>query len=212
MHSPPGVSQCRRVGLDGWKKRKGLSMQAEVKGSTLPVLEMILDPGESLISNHGELSWMTANMQMSQTTAMGNQGWRRGRPARRAEARDERHEHLPHPLRAGRRPGHDRLRGQDARTHLPARGQPGGQRRVPRPQARLGLRNAEHQLHDRVQPGTRRDALRPRRASSSRSWRARARPGSSCPVRSRLTTSHLGRACSSTRATSGSSRTPSPSR
>ena len=49
-------------------------MQAEVKGSTLPVLEMILEPGESLISNHGELSWMTANMQMTQTTSMGNQG------------------------------------------------------------------------------------------------------------------------------------------
>ncbi len=49
-------------------------MQAEVKGSTLPVLEMILDPGEAIISNHGELSWMTTNVQMSQTTVMGNQG------------------------------------------------------------------------------------------------------------------------------------------
>lgn len=46
-------------------------MKAEIKGSTLPVLEMVLDPGEAVISNHGELSWMTANMQMSQTTAMG---------------------------------------------------------------------------------------------------------------------------------------------
>lgn len=49
-------------------------MQAEVKGSTLPVLEMILDPGESIISNHGELSWMTANMQMTQTTNSGGPG------------------------------------------------------------------------------------------------------------------------------------------
>jgi uncharacterized protein (AIM24 family) len=48
-------------------------VQAEVKGSTLPVLEMILDPGEAIISNHGELSWMTANMQLSQTAAMGGQ-------------------------------------------------------------------------------------------------------------------------------------------
>ncbi len=47
------------------------TMNAEVKGSTLPVLEVILDPGESIISDHGELSWMTANMQMSQTTQMG---------------------------------------------------------------------------------------------------------------------------------------------
>jgi uncharacterized protein (TIGR00266 family) len=48
-------------------------MQAEVKGSTMPVLEMILDPGEYIISDHGELSWMTANIQMTQTTAMGGQ-------------------------------------------------------------------------------------------------------------------------------------------
>lgn len=47
-------------------------MQAEVKGSTLPVLEMVLDSGEAVISNHGELSWMTPNVQLSQTTAMGN--------------------------------------------------------------------------------------------------------------------------------------------
>jgi len=50
-----------------------MTMQAEVKGSTLPVLEMILDPGDVLISDHGELSWMTANVQMNQTTSMGNQ-------------------------------------------------------------------------------------------------------------------------------------------
>lgn len=34
-------------------------MKAEIKGSTMPVLEMILDPGEAVISDHGELSWMT---------------------------------------------------------------------------------------------------------------------------------------------------------
>ena len=48
-------------------------MNAEVKGSTLPMLEMILEPGECIISTHGELSWMTPNMQMSQTTASGGQ-------------------------------------------------------------------------------------------------------------------------------------------
>ena len=41
-------------------------MKAEVKGSTLPVLEMILDPGEAVVSTHGDLAWMTANMQLSQ--------------------------------------------------------------------------------------------------------------------------------------------------
>ncbi len=49
-------------------------MKAEIKGSTMPVLEMVLDPGESVISDHGELSWMTTNMQMTQTTSAGGAG------------------------------------------------------------------------------------------------------------------------------------------
>jgi uncharacterized protein (TIGR00266 family) len=49
-------------------------MRAEVKGTTLPVLEVTLDSGESVISTHGELSWMTTNMRMSQTTAGGGGG------------------------------------------------------------------------------------------------------------------------------------------
>ncbi len=53
-------------------------MKAEIKGSTLPVLEMILDPGEVIVSDHGELAWMTANMQMSQTTNMGGAGGKGG--------------------------------------------------------------------------------------------------------------------------------------
>ncbi len=46
-------------------------MQADVKGTTLPVLEVTLDPGEQVISTHGQLSWMTPNLQMSQTTSTG---------------------------------------------------------------------------------------------------------------------------------------------
>ncbi|HEV2361547.1 MAG TPA: AIM24 family protein [Acidimicrobiales bacterium] len=50
-------------------------MKAEVKGTTMPVLEMMLDPGEALISTHGELSWMSANMQLTQTlNASGQSG------------------------------------------------------------------------------------------------------------------------------------------
>ena len=49
-------------------------MKAEVKGTTMPVLEVTLDNGESVISTHGELSWMTPNMQMSQTTSTGGSG------------------------------------------------------------------------------------------------------------------------------------------
>ena len=48
-------------------------MQAEVKGTTMPLLEMILDPGESVISTHGQLSWMSANVQLTQSTATGGQ-------------------------------------------------------------------------------------------------------------------------------------------
>lgn len=47
-------------------------MQAAIKGSTMPVLEMILDPGDAVISDRGELSWMTPNMQMTQTTSAGD--------------------------------------------------------------------------------------------------------------------------------------------
>jgi uncharacterized protein (AIM24 family) len=37
----------------------------------MPVLEMLLDAGEVIVTVHGDLSWMTPNIQMSQTTATG---------------------------------------------------------------------------------------------------------------------------------------------
>ena len=49
-------------------------MQANVNGTTMPVLEMVLEPGEAVISTHGDLSWMTSNMQLSQTTSTGSGG------------------------------------------------------------------------------------------------------------------------------------------
>ena len=52
------------------------AMQATIKGTTLPVLEITLDQGESVISTHGELSWMSPNIVLSQTT--GNGGGRGG--------------------------------------------------------------------------------------------------------------------------------------
>jgi uncharacterized protein (AIM24 family) len=48
-------------------------MQAEIKGTTMPLLEMILDPGEGVISTHGQLSWMSANVQLTQSTNTGGQ-------------------------------------------------------------------------------------------------------------------------------------------
>lgn len=49
-------------------------MQANVRGTTMPVLEFLLNQGESIISPHGELSWMSPNIQMSQTTNSGRPG------------------------------------------------------------------------------------------------------------------------------------------
>jgi uncharacterized protein (AIM24 family) len=49
-------------------------MQANINGTTMPVLEMLLDPGEALVSTHGDLSWMTANMQLSQKVNTGGGG------------------------------------------------------------------------------------------------------------------------------------------
>jgi uncharacterized protein (TIGR00266 family) len=49
-------------------------MQAEIKGSTMPVLEVHLQAGEQLVSAHGELSWMSPNVRMSQTASTGGGG------------------------------------------------------------------------------------------------------------------------------------------
>ena len=39
-------------------------MQYEIKGAPMPVVECILEPGESLKCEGGSMSWMTANMKM----------------------------------------------------------------------------------------------------------------------------------------------------
>lgn len=53
-------------------------MQAEVKGTTMPILEVSLARGEQVISTHGELAWMTQSIQMSQTTNTGGGGLMQG--------------------------------------------------------------------------------------------------------------------------------------
>jgi uncharacterized protein (AIM24 family) len=49
-------------------------MEAKIKGTTMPILEVGLTQGESVVSAHGELSWMTPDIRMSQTTATGGKG------------------------------------------------------------------------------------------------------------------------------------------
>ena len=46
-------------------------MQAEIKGTTMPVLEVTLQQGEQVVSTHGELSWMTPSIQLSEAAQHG---------------------------------------------------------------------------------------------------------------------------------------------
>ncbi len=49
-------------------------MQTRIQGTTMPVLEVQLDPNESIFSESGELSWMTASIQMATHTQAGGGG------------------------------------------------------------------------------------------------------------------------------------------
>ncbi len=49
-------------------------MQTRILGTTMPVLEVLLDPNESVFSESGELSWMTASIQMMTHTQAGGGG------------------------------------------------------------------------------------------------------------------------------------------
>ena len=52
-------------------------MREQVHGTTMPVLSVHLDPGESVVAEVGEFSWMTDSIQMS--TGMGGAGGAGGR-------------------------------------------------------------------------------------------------------------------------------------
>ena len=43
-------------------------MQSRITGTTMPVLEIGLEPGDTIVAAPSELSWMTANVQMRTTT------------------------------------------------------------------------------------------------------------------------------------------------
>ncbi|MDE1154250.1 MAG: TIGR00266 family protein [Acidobacteriaceae bacterium] len=49
-------------------------MQSRILGTTMPVLEVLLQPGESVISEAGELSWMSQTIAMSTHTQMAGGG------------------------------------------------------------------------------------------------------------------------------------------
>ena len=49
-------------------------MQTRTHGTTMPALEFLLQPGESVIAEAGELSWMSASIAMTTHTQMGGGG------------------------------------------------------------------------------------------------------------------------------------------
>lgn len=49
-------------------------MKVQIQGTTMPVLNVQLDPNESVFSESGELSWMTQSIQMTTHTQMGGGG------------------------------------------------------------------------------------------------------------------------------------------
>src|SRR5258708_11026667 len=49
-------------------------MQSRITRTTMPVLEFMLDPNESVISEAGELSWMSASIQMTAHAQFGGGG------------------------------------------------------------------------------------------------------------------------------------------
>jgi uncharacterized protein (TIGR00266 family) len=48
-------------------------MDHKIHGTTLPVLEMTLGPGETVFAESGELSWISASIQMKTGTSVGGQ-------------------------------------------------------------------------------------------------------------------------------------------
>lgn len=50
-------------------------MRHQVLGTTMPVLEITLEPGDQIVSHTGELSWIGSSIELRTTTSMGtNQG------------------------------------------------------------------------------------------------------------------------------------------
>ncbi len=49
-------------------------MQTRIQGTTMPVLDVQLDPNETVFSESGELSWMTGSIQLTTHTQMGGGG------------------------------------------------------------------------------------------------------------------------------------------
>src|SRR6202041_1397467 len=51
-----------------------VAMQHQIIGTTMPVLEFLLEPNDAIISEAGELSWMSPNVQMTTHTQFAGGG------------------------------------------------------------------------------------------------------------------------------------------
>ncbi|WP_205782975.1 AIM24 family protein [Microbacterium sp. ABRD28] len=49
-------------------------MKATIAGTTMPVLELTLDPGERVIAEGGDVSWLTPGFDIQTSTAFGSGG------------------------------------------------------------------------------------------------------------------------------------------
>lgn len=68
---PPYPGQGGAAGPSASAVQPGPSVEHRIIGSTLPVLEMKLKPGDSVIAVSGELSWMGQSIVMQTSTATG---------------------------------------------------------------------------------------------------------------------------------------------
>ena len=55
--------------LPNYTDNDGTGVAHRVIGTTMPVLEVRLEPGQSIISQGGELSWMSSSVQLATATA-----------------------------------------------------------------------------------------------------------------------------------------------
>ena len=49
-------------------------MQTRIHGTTMPAIEILLQPGESVIAESGELSWMTQSIDLNTHTQFAGGG------------------------------------------------------------------------------------------------------------------------------------------
>jgi uncharacterized protein (TIGR00266 family) len=49
-------------------------MKPVIAGTTMPILEVTLDPGESIVAEGGDVAWLTPGMQLDTSTAHGSGG------------------------------------------------------------------------------------------------------------------------------------------